>query len=570
MQCPTRALSIAAATVVLAMGNAPVAHAANYYFANGSGNGNGSLNNPYTNLSALDGLTLGAGDNVYLRGGDTFNGNVYFDPADGGTAAQPVTLTSYGTGRATIQAGSGNDGIFAYNNGGFSFSNFNVVGNGYTSNTKNGISLYNDLAGNVKKDYLRFDNLDISGFGSNGLVFGGYNGSSGYNDVRITNVASHDNGKGGISSYGFTFNRTTQNYANTNVYVGNSRAYNNRGLASDPNPSGNGIVLGSVNNGVIERSVAYNNGINNVNTAGPVGIWTYDARNVVIQHNESYANRTSGGDGDGFDLDINTTNCVLQFNYSHDNDGAGYLVYSDGGRTSSGNVVRYNISQNDGRKLAYAGIMIAGGAVNGVDVYNNTVYLDKTGGNASAAGIGVLNVGSGSPTNVRVLNNIIQTANGATTLSAVSGTVVRGNDYFAAGSASPLILYAGTQYGTLAAFRLATGQEMVNGQATGFNVDPKLMNAGGGGTIGDANALGTLSAYTLLTASQMRDAGLNLQSLFGINPGLTDFYGVLIPNNGAYDIGASEFLATAVPEPAAFGLLCMGGLALLRRRRQRA
>ncbi|HEY0009504.1 MAG TPA: hypothetical protein VGB55_12320, partial [Tepidisphaeraceae bacterium] len=464
----------------------------------------------------------------------------------------------------TIQAGSGSDGIYAYNNAGFSFSNFNLVGNGYTSNTKNGISLYNDLAGNVKKDYLRFDNLEISGFGSNGLVLGGFNGSSGYNDVRITNVSSHDNGKGGISTYGFTFNRTTPNYANTNVYVGNSKAYNNRGITSDTNPTGNGIVLGSVNNGVIERSVAYNNGINNINSAGPVGIWAYDARNVVIQHNESYANRTSGGDGDGFDLDVNTTNCIMQFNYSHDNDGAGFLIYADSARPNSGNVVRYNISQNDARKLSYAGIMIAGVGTTNVDVYNNTVYLDRAGGNASASGIGILNIG-GSPSNVRVRNNIIQTANGATTLSAVNGTTVQGNNYFAAGSSSPLILYAGSQYGTLAAFRLATGQETVSGQAVGFNVDPKLFNAGGGGTIGDPNSLNSLSAYTLLTASQMRDAGLNLQALFGINPGSSDFYGVLIPNNGSFDIGASEFV---VPEPSLGIVLGSIGLALSARRRR--
>ncbi len=78
-----------------------------------------------------------------------------------------------------------------------------------------------------------------------------------------------------------------------------------------------------------------------------------------------------------------------------------------------------NIVGNDSRMLAFAAILVAGNAVNGVDVYNNTVYIDKKISNAGAAGIGVVNI-SGSPTNVRVRNNIIYTTNGATTLNDVS------------------------------------------------------------------------------------------------------------------------------------------------------
>jgi len=96
-----------------------------------------------------------------------------------------------------------------------------------------------------------------------------------------------------------------------------------------------------------------------------------------------------------------------------------------------------------------------------------------------------------------------------------------------------------------------------------------LTSPGGGGTIGNSDLLNTLSAYTLLTASQMRDSGLNIQTLFGINPGSTDFYGVLIPQNGAFDVGASEFV---VPEPASIGMLALfaGVMGTGRRRRRRA
>jgi len=79
---------------------------------------------------------------------------------------------------------------------------------------------------------------------------------------------------------------------------------------------------------------------------------------VVIQFNESYDNRTGGpADGGGFDLDSGTSNSILQYNYSHANDGAGFmLAHGRTDRLHAGNIVRYNVSQNDGRKNKYGGI----------------------------------------------------------------------------------------------------------------------------------------------------------------------------------------------------------------------
>jgi len=147
-------------------------------------------------------------------------------------------------------------------------------------------------------------------------------------------------------------------------------------------------------------------------------------------------------------------------------------MYSNSQEVDTGNVVRYNISQSDSRKLAFAGILLSGSGINQADVYNNTVYIDKNVSNSSAVALGVENI-SGSPTNVRVRNNILYTADGATTLNMVNATgdLAQGNDYFAAGSASPLILYGGTAEGSLTAFR-AAGQETVGGNPTGQNVDP--------------------------------------------------------------------------------------------------
>src|SRR5262249_41066976 len=159
---------------------------------------------------------------------------------------------------------------------------------------------------------------------------------------RITNVVAHDNGKAGIITYG------QEMFANADVYVGYSTTYGNSGVRGLDTNSGNGIVLGSVDGGTIERSQAYDNGwLCDSTNGGPVGIWAYNARGITIQYNESHHNRTASQiDGGGFDLDHNVSDSIMQYNYSHDNEGAGFLLAQPlATNDHTNNVVRYNISE---------------------------------------------------------------------------------------------------------------------------------------------------------------------------------------------------------------------------------
>ncbi len=126
---------------------------------------------------------------------------------------------------------------------------------------------------------------------------------------------------------------------------------------------------------------------------GPVGIWAHSveqSRDPVLRVvRESHRRRADGG---GFDLDGGVTNSIMQYNYSHDNDGAGYLVwnYEDAPHELRGNTVRFNVSKNDGRKHDYGGIHIGTSdkPVRDLLVYNNTVLVSPCAPRLSRAASG--------------------------------------------------------------------------------------------------------------------------------------------------------------------------------------
>ncbi|UCE99726.1 MAG: LamG domain-containing protein, partial [Planctomycetota bacterium] len=89
-------------------------------------------------------------------------------------------------------------------------------------------------------------------------------------------------------------------------------------------------------------------------------------------------------------------------------------------------------------------------------------------------------------------------------------------------------------------------QEKIDGRDVGFEIDPQLFKAGGGGTIGDVQKLGSLKAYQLKESSPVIDGGLDIKGLFGIDAGKHDYYGTEIPCGEKIDVGAHEFCKKAV------------------------
>jgi hypothetical protein len=358
---------LSAVVCMLGLAFAPAAWASTFYVSPAGKNSNAGTNSsaPWQTIAAVNKHVFQPGDTILFKAGDSFTGSIYMSPSEPGTASSPITVGSYGSGTATINAGS-RDGFEAYDTGGFLIQNLKFTGSGSTKNSSSGVIFYNDLAGNVSEPHIYLAQVTVDGFGQQGVSIGGGNGASGYTDVNLSHVTAYDNGLNGIIFYG------ASEYANHDVYVGYSSAYDNYGKSGLAANSGSGIELGSVDGGTVEYSTAYGNGASNTATSGPVGIWTYDSNAVTIQYCESYDNQTAGGDGDGFDIDQNTTNSTVQYSYAHGNDGAGILLDQNANATGwGGNTVRFNISENDGRTIGFGGITLYG-HVTGAQIYNNT------------------------------------------------------------------------------------------------------------------------------------------------------------------------------------------------------
>lgn len=518
------------------------------YYVSPSGSDANSGTSPgqaWETITKVNSVSFAAGDNIYFEGGQTFSGSLYFDTGDGGTPANPITLSSYGTGRATISSGT-SDGLFAYNRAAFVVQDLIFVGAGRTVDADfSGVYFYADLGGNVKLEHVRIDNLDISGYREKGIGIGGWSSSgSGFKDVQITNCEVHDNGCIGIESYGWW----PPNPANRNhqdIYVGDCNVYNNAGIPGRTPHSGNGIVISGVDGAVIEYCRAYNNGwLCDASGGGPLGIWTWEANDLVIQFCESHDNKTSGGDGGGFDIDGGCTNCIMQYNYSHDNDGCGYLICQfSGASTYQYNICRYNVSENDaiGSRGAMGAITFwssgSSGGIQDSQIYNNTLYVSS---DTRGAGI---DVWSGSIYDTHIYNNIIATASNKQVVKMSNtggGWYYKGNCYWTY-SDNIEIDWGGTTYTSLAAWRSATSQETHDGNDVGFECDPCLLDVGNGGTIGDPRRLPTLTAYQLTSSSALTNAGLDIQTEFGIDPGPHDYYECPIPIGVQYDVGAQEY-----------------------------
>jgi hypothetical protein len=517
---------------------------ANYYLSAGGNDAvaQPTAQQPWKSISKINGLNLEPGDSVLFKGGDTLSGTVTIGSDDNGSAASPVVIGSFGSGHAVIKSTS--DGLDASNCSYIRLARLDFAGPTRLSGGQRGV--YFNTVQNSIIDSVRAQGYNRAGIDVNASQH-----------IRLTACYATDNGYVGIHATGST----------RDLYIGYCKAINNPGYPASPGHSGNGILLeSSPKNCTIEYCEAAENGwdMGNPNGGnGPGGIWTWMVDTVLIQYCIAHNNRSTKnhGDGLGFDWDGGTNNTTIQYCYSYENDGAGYFYCENSSSSSTNNICRYNISENDGNLSDMAGIYVSGANQRKARIYNNIIYTTgvRRGATDHFGVVQTLNHFSGGlnsrcvwfsdfDTTVGIFYNnifIMDCKYGAERIvSNMKGDVFRNNLYWSINGIPRWTGYDAQgnykEYRSLDDWRTGTGNEKINGRNVGMYADPLLVNAGNGEKLTDPTKLPQLFSYILRPTSPCINAGLDLRTL-GINPGARDFYGRPIPCDGAFDIGACEY-----------------------------
>jgi lysophospholipase L1-like esterase len=496
----------------------------NYYISPlGSDTGPGTLSNPWKTIDKVNRISFYPGDSILFQGNRLFYGNLIISKSENGDKDPEIIISSYGSGKAIIYGG--NDyGIILDNCSNIAVQNLKIMGAGRLSgNTSNGV---------IIRDChdISINGLEISGFQHSGLLVSGTGEA-----IHISNVFAHDNGFAGIQVFG----QYPDKYQCKNLYIGYCIAENNPG---DPtvldNHSGNGIIVGVCDSVLIEYCEAFNNGWDMPRKGnGPVGIWAWHADHVLIQHCISHNNKTSRGssDGGGFDLDGGVANSVVQFCVSYSNEGPGYGLFEyQGANVFENNTIRYNISINDGINGGGVNAALWNGDKNYQNIrnlffFNNVLYNDMPQGKAI--------VFYDQYYSNAIFSNNIFLSKGAAISGPLENATFTGNVYWNLGNKFSL---AGTS--SFEEWVAVSGKEILGDSVVGMNVDPLLYNPG---TITITNPKDisylSLAGFQMLPGSPLRDKGIDLETIYGVNMGLSDLFGDSVPQNNIYDIGIHEY-----------------------------
>lgn len=501
----------------------------------------GSLARPWRTLARVARGTYRPGDRVLLRGGQTFTGSLYLDEATcRSTAESPLTIGSYGGGRATVASGNASALVLA-GLAGIRIEDLVIVGTSLASRSSNSNGIHvMSFAGRRRGISVR--RVDVSGYLGYGILVQGKDASNGIDGVRITGVRAHGNGFSGIGTLG------EQVGAVKDVYVGDCEADHNPGFTSEEGDfdGGGGIYYAAVDGGVIENNDVHDNGSSG---SGIFGVQVWMANGVTIQYNRAARNHTAtAADGGAYDLDGGVSSSIVQYNYSTENDGPGVLVCpcvlgeGPGAAPMHDNVVRYNISINDGRRNAAGGLAFAGGnPTNNVAFYNNVVFIDGQNPEVDAAVV-VSGLDWGVPyRNVQFYNNLLITRDAVPLVTvmdpqsavdlvflrncyaALDGSYVFRWNHCPHSSCNPP--REGELFRSLDAWASRTGLETSRGTVMGLTGDPGVCGAGGVDP----------RSYLLQPSSRLIDAGIDIGGM-----GSRDFFGNSLIAGTSPDIGVHE------------------------------
>lgn len=491
--------------------NYPVAAEQNavYYLDSEAGNDANEGTSPekaWKTFYNLNRTILKSGNKILLKRGGAWQGQIMAKGS--GTPANPIILGAYGEGERPVIDGNGkvNAPVYLSNQSNWVIQDLELMNHapergdtyrcGILVENKNGgtvsnIKILNNYVHDVSGSFRYIGDFHPHQYGGIAVNVIGKSGTDKYDNVHIEGNTVERVGRTGIVVWDHIFAEDGE--ASTNVIIRNNKV---KDIDSD------GILAFGCDGALIEYNVADGCGSYREDDQfnGSVAIWCTRGRNCIIQHNEAFNTKALPGnnDGTGFDIDMDAVNCIVQYNYSHDNEG-GFMLLVDASN-SSGSIVRYNISQNDKTRI----FMFAGGVTPGTQIYNNTIYL----GEGSTTKIIDHTWDDGGDINASwsFKNNIIYNLGSGDYKIPGIGAVIEGNLYY--------------------------GNHPENEPFDPYKliIDPLFINPGNGGT-----GLGTLDGYKLQESSPIINSGVNVPR----NGGL-DFWGNPVSSGGKPTRGAHE------------------------------
>ena len=406
-----------------------------YYLSSSTGNdsNDGSQTQPWKTLSKISNTTLGPGDTVYFKKGDTFRGHFVVDGS--GTEQSPITFTSYGNGNQPIISGSDHDygggdyreAVLVTNHDNMVFDDLEIQN--HRTISRSGVG---DLVSFGIRIEVSDSNANLNNFSFRNMIFKNVyalywvdpSNQNAFNDFEVSgltfisswggiinNVIVEDSYFTDLQRIGVHIKNTmgkTSTKRNTNFVFRNNEFFQIGGTCVLPVRTENCLIENNIFNQPGAKT-------NDKMIGRGSAVWNWYSINTIIQYNQAI-NAKGIMDSHGIHVDHSNVDTFIQYNYMQDCEG-GFVEILGGNQRA---VYRFNISVNDGWRVhpnwvnsdhtIWLNDKIGGESGHpSIDsyIYNNTVVINKSGNDAFDTAIDI------NGQNTRIFNNIFYATNGS-------------------------------------------------------------------------------------------------------------------------------------------------------------
>ena len=339
----------------------------------------------FRSVGKLGEITLNGGDMVFLKAGVEYTGSLHLKRnRDGGI----IKIDRYGVGDDPLIAGAGKPPVLLENFDFVSLRNISVT----NPDGEMGIQVLATEPGEYR--HIEILNCTVRHVNENRSAFchecGGIiicawaEEPAWFDGVLIEDNLIEDTARSGIMLSSPWVVRPDGLWGK-NRYVDDSNGWfptKNmivRGNYMD-RLGGDGILLEGTVGALVEWNRVFHIMTNPVPPCANAGIWPVNSNDCLVQYNEvGYSHMPDGcKDAQGYDVDSSCRNTLIQYNYSHDNEG-GFILMCEvagiGNEEFKGTVVRNNLSVNDGTVKGEVVSLV--GSVRGALIENNTFVISN-------------------------------------------------------------------------------------------------------------------------------------------------------------------------------------------------